>query len=89
MRLTLPVALSALLLTQAACATRSSPAPLPPSLCADVRAEPLLPDTAGIVQPVTPEERDATRAFLNWTAEVLDWGRENANRAETAKKACA
>lgn len=47
-----------------------------------------MPDTAGIVQPVTPEERDATRALLNWTAEVLDWGRENANRAETARKAC-
>lgn len=88
MRLTLPVALSALLLTLTACAKPSSPTPLPPSLCADVAPEPVLPEGASIVQPVTEEERAGTRAFLNWTAEVLDWGRRNAARAETAKKAC-
>lgn len=70
------------------CAKPSSLTPLPPSLCAEVRAEPVLPSEAGIVAPADDTERAAYRAFLNWTAEVLDWGRENANRAETAKKAC-
>lgn len=48
----------------------------------------MLPDDAGIVQPITDAERDASRAFLGWVDEVLDWGRVNADRAETARKAC-
>lgn len=70
------------------CAKPSSPTLLPPSLCTEVRAEPVLPSEAGLVAPADDAERDAYRAFLNWTAEVLDWGRENAARAETAKQAC-
>lgn len=61
---------------------------LPPSLCTNVRPEPVLPSEAGLVAPADEAERTAYRAFLNWTAEVLDWGRENTARAETAKKAC-
>lgn len=70
------------------CAKPSSPTLLPPSLCTSVRSEPVLPSEAGLVAPADAAERDAYRAFLNWTAEVLDWGRENQARAETAKKAC-
>lgn len=88
MRLTLPAVLSVTLLALTSCAKPSSLVPLPPSLCAETRPEPVLPDTAGIVQPVTDEERTQTSAFLNWTAEVLDWGRQGWDRAETAKKAC-
>jgi hypothetical protein len=53
-----------------------------------VRPEPVLPDEAGIVQPVGPEQVEATAAFLTWVAEALDWGRENASRAEGARKHC-
>ena len=70
------------------CAKPSSPAPLPPSLCNSVRAEPVIPDAAGFVAPADEVERVAYRAGLNWIAEVLDWGRENATRAETARKLC-
>ena len=48
----------------------------------------MLPDEAGIVQPVGPEQVEATAAFLTWVAEALDWGRENASRAEGARKHC-
>lgn len=70
------------------CAKPFSPTPLPPSLCVSVRPEPVLPSEAGLVAPADDTERDAYRAFLNWTAEVLDWGRENTARAETARKTC-
>lgn len=47
-----------------------------------------LPDGAGIVQPVTEDEREATRLFLTWVAESLSIGGANANKAETAKGLC-
>jgi hypothetical protein len=47
-----------------------------------------LPSEAGLVAPADEAEREAYRAFLNWTAEVLDWGREGWTRAETARKSC-
>lgn len=72
----------------ASCATPSSPDPLPPSTCTTVRRASPLPDGAAIVQPVTEEEKAATRSFLSWVAESLSIGEENADRAETAKKAC-
>lgn len=81
-------ALFASLSLLASCATRSNPPILPPSLCTEVRAEPTLPDDAGLVAPVTEEEKTATRAMLTWVAEVLDWGRENHRRATTAREAC-
>ena len=40
------------------------------------------------MQPVSPEEKEQTRTFLEWTADVLDWGREGWTRAETAKGLC-
>ena len=70
------------------CAKPSSPTPLPPSLCSNVRPEPVIPAEAGLIAPADEAERDAYRAFLNWAAEALDWGRENASRAETARKLC-
>jgi hypothetical protein len=74
--------------TLIACARPSSPTPLPPSVCSDLLPEPILPDTAGIVQPATEEEREATRDFLTWAASVVDWGRQGWSRAETAKGLC-
>lgn len=70
------------------CATHSNPTPLPPSLCTTVRHVEPMPAGAGIVQPVTPEEKDATRLFLSWVAESLGIADENAAKAETARKAC-
>lgn len=57
-----------------------------PRVCADVRQEPRLPDGAGIAQPVGEAEQTASESFLNWVADVLDWGRGNLGRAELAKK---
>lgn len=70
------------------CATPSNPSPLPPSACTTVRRAAPLPAGAAIVAPVTEAEKDATRLFLSWVAESLGIGEENADRAETAKKAC-
>lgn len=80
--------LCASLFLLASCAKPSSPTLLPPSLCVEVRAEPALPDGAGLVAPVTDAEKAATREMLGWMAEVLDWGRENESRARTARELC-
>ena len=79
-------ALCAISLALTSCATPSSPDRLSPSLCTTVQRAPALPDGAGIVQPVTEEERSATRAFLNWVAEVVASDNRNADRAERAAK---
>jgi len=86
--MTKPVVLLLACLMLASCAKPSSPTPLPPSLCNEVRPEPTLPDGAGLVQPVTPSDREAVGVFLGWVAEALEWGRENAQRAESARKMC-
>ena len=73
----------------ASCETLSKPpAPIPPSVCVEREPEPALPDDASIVAPVTEEEREGTRAFLNWTAEMVSWGRRGWDQAERARKAC-
>lgn len=76
----------------ASCATHSSP-PVhperpPPEVCAAVQPEPALPAGAGIVQPVTDEERAATSATLTWVGQVLDWGRALAARAQKTVSWC-
>jgi len=45
-----------------------------------------MPDDASIVQPVTGEEKAATRSFLTWVAEVVGVAGENTDRAERAKQ---
>lgn len=70
------------------CATPSPPRVIPPSLCTTVERPALLPEGAGIVQPVTPEEKLATRLFLGWVADSLGIGKANADRAETARGLC-
>lgn len=71
------------------CAKPYSPASLPPSLCVEVRRAPPVPEGAAIVQPATEAEREGVRVFLNWVAEALSVGEENADRAEEAKaRAC-
>lgn len=80
--------LCASLFLLASCATHSNQPPLPPSLCTEVRPEPVLPDSAGLVAPVTNAEKDATRDLLAWASEVLDWGREGWGRAGTARELC-
>ena len=79
------------------CATRSSPLPdvhplrLAPDLCAAPAAEPPIPDAAGLPQPVTDTEKAAVTAFLNWVADLGDWGRQLQARAAktTASAGCA
>lgn len=90
-----PVALFASFLLLTACATPSNP-PIPPveqpapqavdpRLCADVQAEPRLPDGASFPQPVGEAEVAATELFLGWVQAALDWGRQYAGRATVAK----
>ena len=89
------VALFASLSLLTACATPSSPPPVEqprpvvvdPRVCADLVAEPRLPAGATIPQPVGAEEQRASEAFLGWVQAVLDWGRQSAGRAKTAKDA--
>jgi len=77
-------------LALASCATRPAPdsvAPLrlDPAACVTPAAAPKLPDGAGVPVAVTPEERVALSLFLNWTAQVVDWGKALADRqAKTA-----
>ena len=80
-------ALCASLFLLSSCATPSSPDPLP-SECVKVERAPPLPDGAGIVAPVTEQERTATRLFLNWVAEVVSIGDANADRAEDGQRGC-
>ena len=83
-------ALFVLLWTLTACATPSVPDVEPlrpdPRLCADLKPEP--PVQGGIVQPATPEEREATAAFLTGEAAARDWGRQGWERARIAKLSC-
>ena len=53
----------------------------PPEVCAQPPAEPVLPDSAGLVAPVTDDERAAQEAFLRWDSQILDWGRALAHRS--------
>lgn len=70
-------------------------------MIADVPAEPLIPDTAGIVAPcdpgnppagVQPEqceaERASTAAYLASDADRTEWGRGLASRAIQGKRWC-
>lgn len=84
-----------------ACATRSSDLPAPSStepaapIACDPRMtvtpapRPDLPAGASIVQPVTPDERAATQAFLTGVAAIIDWGSVNAVQAEAGRAWCA
>ncbi len=74
----------------ASCAKPSSLPPLlTPDLCTKPEPEPVLPDGAGIVQPVTDEERAASRLFLAFVGAALDWGREGwRQRQEAARQGC-
>lgn len=89
------VALSASALILSSCATRSAPPPpieqpaaeaQDPRVCAPLEAEP--PVAGDIVQPVTAEEVEGTRAFLNGEAEARAWGRRGWGRAAVAREAC-
>lgn len=81
-------ALFASLCLLASCATRSSPADPLPSECVPVERAPALPEGAGMVAPVTEEERTASRLLLNWVAEVVRIGEANADRAEDGRRGC-
>lgn len=81
--------LCASLFLLASCAKPFNPLGPAPSVCAEVRAEPVLPNDAGIVAPVTDAEKEATRSMLGWQSEVLDWGREGWSRVRTAQAGCS
>lgn len=62
-----------------------TPAPKrpPPALCQPIEPE---PDVAGgIVQPITPEERDLTARFLQAELSSRLWGRRGWDRAAQAR----
>ena len=90
------VALCAASLILTSCGARSShpvdpvarPAPVAPDarLCAALKPEPAT--DGAIVQPVTPEEREATRRFLMAEAAARDWGREGWERAAIGRRTC-
>lgn len=84
------------MLTLTSCATHSEPPPAEqpkPLRCdvrvsADLQKKPQQPAGATIVQPVTPEEQQATEAFLSWVAALGDWGDLMAHRAMIARNDC-
>lgn len=87
MRSTSKAVLCALSLALMSCATPSSPPPtLTANLCTKPEPEPIIRDGAGIVQPVTDAEREATRRFLGAFGAVLDWGREGWRQREEARR---
>ena len=65
------------------------PLACPLELTSPHRAEPQMPDDAGMVQPSTPAERKATASFLTWLADYADWGREADARREAGATWCA
>ena len=89
------VALFAALSLSSACATRSPPpVEVAPALQAcDPRVtaapEPEPPVAGGIVEPATPQEREAVSTFLSVEAQARAWGREGWARAGVARSACA
>ena len=85
----LKAALCAVSLALTSCATHSSPSPLPPSLCTEVRRAAPVPTGAGVVQPVTAAEIEAFRIFMTWVAETISIGEENAEKAVRARAACS
>ena len=75
-----PLAALAALLALTACATPQASATPAPQRCGpDITAapipEPLIPDTAGVPRPVTPEEAAALAAYLHAVGRIAEWGR--------------
>jgi hypothetical protein len=78
------------------CGTPSTPHPdvaplhLSADLCAKPLSEPVRPASASFERPTTDATRGATRAFLAWIKDTLDWGRGLQARAEktAASDAC-
>lgn len=73
----------------ASCATHSSPIPSvepvrpPPADCTHPRAEPVIPDGAGLERPLDTANAEAMSVFLNWVSDALEWGRELARAQQT------
>lgn len=80
----------------ASCGTRSGSQPgpdvhatrPPPEVCAPVAKEPTLPDSAGLPQAVTPEQKAALGSFLNAIGVHVDWSHALATRAAKTKTWC-
>lgn len=45
-----------------------------------------MPDGASVVQPVTPEEKEAFALMFGWVSSLWSNANENADRAERAAK---
>lgn len=65
-----------------------APSKPPASVCAALPERPRVPDGAGIPEPITPEERKATEAYLTFLGELGDWGNVLAARLTDAQKGC-
>lgn len=89
------VALCALSLALASCATPSASPPVvdqpkpkafDPRICAEVRKADPLPAGASIPQAVTAEERAGLALFLTWVAALVDHDRQMTDRADLARR---
>ena len=86
----------AALATTAACASTPSPVQTlpadrpqcPPSLLAELRPQPMLPDGATIPRPMTAQDADGLDLTLEHVASVAAWGREGWARAQAARDWC-
>jgi hypothetical protein len=69
---------------------RPSPLPeaCPPTLRAEVKPQPKVPEGAGVPAPMTEEEKRAFSPYAEWLAELASWGREGWSRAEQARQWC-
>lgn len=64
------------------------PMACPISTVAELPREPVMPEGAGIVQPVTDQEKQATEEFLLWLFDYGAWAREAAARLGEARAWC-
>lgn len=91
--LILPLIAASLALTS--CASSSGRmSPVKPVACpleatTQAAPEPIVPDTAGIIQPKTKAEAGPTGAFLEWLRSFADWAHEEHRTADAVRKWCA
>lgn len=93
--MTKAIALFALSLALASCATPSGSLPaaekprpqaVDPRVCAEVRKGEALPAKASIPQAVTAEEREGLSLFLTWVAALVDHDGQMTDRADLARR---
>lgn len=59
-----------------------------PRICATPPAEPELPASAGLVNPVTVEEADAVSGYVTWSERHAAWGQRGWELVAIARRRC-